>query len=65
MSNVVKLAEAKEVLADESAKQPTVDQTAQKLQKALDNLRPNSQIQMEIQIWETCQDRTLKQKLGL
>lgn len=32
------LAEAKEVLADESAKQPTVDQTAQKLQKALDNL---------------------------
>ena len=32
------LAEAKEVLADESAKQPTVDQTAQKLQKALGNL---------------------------
>ena len=32
------LAEAKEVLADESAKQPTVDQTVQKLQKALDNL---------------------------
>ena len=32
------LAEAKEVLADESVKQPTVDQMTEKLQKALGNL---------------------------
>ena len=50
MSNVVKLAEAKEVVIPIHL-------------RCL--LRPNSQIQMEIQIWETCQDRTLKQKLGL
>lgn len=53
------LAEAKEVLADESAKQPTVDQTAETA-KALDNLEQGGFEEIQVPSGELGSDKWIQ-----